>query len=122
MTWRTCFSDEARDWFAKAARAKGTDANRAETRFREVLTKRLEPYVPFGAESAQVTKIQDDLWELRRDSYRLFFGFVPGRSRVIIVSNVLPKKSGRLPQRVYDQESRRLATLMDRAVKWTLEC
>jgi hypothetical protein len=120
VTWRTCLSDEAREWFASAARANGTESQRAGVRFQEVIRKRLEPFGPFGAESARLTKIQDDLWEVRRDAFRMFLGFGPGQ--LIIVSNVLVKRRGRLPQRVYDQESMKLAQLMNRAVTGSLEC
>lgn len=122
MTWTTCFSQEADAWFRDAQRDKGTDAHKAGLRFRELVQNRLEPYGPHRAELRELKKIHgvDDLWQLRVGAYRMFMGFATGQR--IVISSIVEKRRGNLPQDSYKRESRRVAELMERAVAGELEC
>lgn len=121
---RTCLSDEANEWFARASRAKGTEAHRAAIKFRAYLSRWLEPYGIARAELKYSTfhKIKgvDRLWQLRADSYRLLMTLAG--DDLIIGIIVIEKRTGELPQDVYKRHAARGAELVQMAKDGRLRC
>jgi len=121
---RTCMSVQADEWFLQASRAKGTEAHRAATKFREYISRRLEPYGFARAELPYKTfhKIKgvDRLWQLRVDAYRLLMTLAGDDLVIGIV--VIEKRTEELPQDVYKRHAARGSELVQMAKDGRLRC
>lgn len=121
---RTCMSVETDEWFMRASRAKGTEAHKAATKFREYISRRLEPYGFSRAELPYKTfhKIKgvDRLWQLRADAYRLLMTLAGDDLIIGIV--VIEKRTEDLPQDVYKRHAARGAELVEMSKDGRLRC
>ncbi len=58
-------------------------------------------------------KLNDlDMYQIRVDQYRLFFGLVPG-TRTIAATMLVPKTTGRLPMKTYKHYEKRVRAHVD---------
>ena len=122
MSWTTCLSEEAAAWLRDAHDGRlGQEAKDAQVKFRYQIEKRLEPYGPRLAELRNLKKLAPfEVHELRVDAFRMFLGFGPGE--IILIANVIEKRSARMKSAVYEREARRVADMRARAIAGTLPC